>query len=95
MRRAESKQRPELKRNRYLWLKNKPNLSAEQAAQLGSLANTNLRTARAYRLRGDHGGRRAAERGGPATHTKHLLLRAALARAGQGSDRAACNGVSP
>jgi transposase len=51
VRRAESKERPELKRSRYLWLKNEPNLSAEQAAQLGSLAGTNLKTARAWRLR--------------------------------------------
>jgi transposase len=51
VRRAESKERPELKRSRYLWLKNEPNLSAGQAAQLGSLAGTNLKTARAYRLR--------------------------------------------
>jgi transposase len=51
VRRAEAKSRPELKRSRYLWLKNEPNLSAEQTAQLGSLASTNLKTARAYRLR--------------------------------------------
>lgn len=51
VRRAESKERPELKRTRYLWLKNEPHLSAEQTAQLGSLASTNLKTARAYRLR--------------------------------------------
>jgi transposase len=51
VRRAESKERPELKRSRYLWLKNEPHLSAQQAAQLGSLASTNLKTARAYRLR--------------------------------------------
>jgi transposase len=51
VRRAESRERPELKRSRYLWLENEPNLSAEQAAQLGSLASTNLKTARAYRLR--------------------------------------------
>ena len=51
VRRDESKSRPELKRSRYLWLKNERNLSAEQATQLGSLARTNLKTARAYRLR--------------------------------------------
>ena len=51
VRRAEAKSRPELKRSRYLWLKNEPNLSAEQTAQLGSLAKTNLKTARAYHLR--------------------------------------------
>ena len=51
VRRAEAKTRPELRRSRYLWLKNGPNLSAEQAAHLGSLASTNLKTARAWRLR--------------------------------------------
>jgi len=51
VRRDESKSRPELKRSRYLWLKNQRNLSAEQTAQLGSLAKTNLKTARAYHLR--------------------------------------------
>lgn len=51
VRRAEAKTRPELKRSRYLWLKNEPRLSVEQAAQLGSLASTNLKTARAWRLR--------------------------------------------
>jgi len=51
VRRAESKSRPELKRSRYLWLRNESNLSAEQSARLGSLAKTNLKTARAYHLR--------------------------------------------
>ena len=51
VRRDEVKSRPELKRSRYLWLRNENNLSAEQAAQLGSLAKTNLKTARAYHLR--------------------------------------------
>ena len=51
VRRAESKTRPELKRSRYLWLRNESNLSAEQSAHLGSLAKTNLKTARAYHLR--------------------------------------------
>jgi transposase len=51
VRRAEAKSRPELKRGRYLWLKNEPNLPPEQAARLGSLASTNLKTARAWRLR--------------------------------------------
>ena len=51
VRRAEVKSRPELKRSRYLWLKNERNLTAEQAAQLGSLSQTNLKTARAYHLR--------------------------------------------
>ena len=51
VRRAESKARPELKRSRYLWLKNERHLTAEQMAQLGSLAKANLKTARAYHLR--------------------------------------------
>jgi transposase len=51
VRRDEAKSRPELKRSRYLWLKNERNLSADQSAQLGSLARTNLKTARAYHLR--------------------------------------------
>ena len=51
VRRAEAKSRPELKRTRYLWLKNERNLTAKQAAQLGSLSKTNLKTARAHHLR--------------------------------------------
>ena len=51
VRRDETKSRPELKRSRYLWLKNERNLSSEQSAQLGSLSKTNLKTARAYHLR--------------------------------------------
>ena len=51
VRRDEVKSRPELKRSRYLWLRNENNLSAEQVAQLGSLSQTNLKTARAYHLR--------------------------------------------
>ncbi len=51
VRRAEAKERPELKRSRYLWLKNQRNLSAGQQASLGSLSRLNLKTARAYQLR--------------------------------------------
>ena len=51
VRRDEVKSRPELKRSRYLWLKNENNLTAEQSAQLGSLSQSNLKTARAYHLR--------------------------------------------
>lgn len=51
VRRAEAKERPELKRSRYLWLKNQRNLSAGQRANLGSLTRLNLKTARAYQLR--------------------------------------------
>jgi transposase len=51
VRRAEVKERPELRRTRYVWLKNERNLSAGQSQQLGSLCRTNLKTARAYQLR--------------------------------------------
>lgn len=51
VRRAEQKSRPELKRTRYLWLKNHGNLSNTQQEKVGSLAGTNLKTARAYRIR--------------------------------------------
>ena len=51
VRRAESKDRPELKRSRYLWLKNERHLSAEQSASLDVLSSMHLKTARAYRLR--------------------------------------------
>lgn len=51
VRRAEVKERPELRKTRYVWLKNERNLSAGQSLQLGSLCRTNLKTARAYQLR--------------------------------------------
>jgi transposase len=51
VRRAESKDRPELKRSRYLWLKNERRLSAEQSASLDVLSKMHLKTARAYQLR--------------------------------------------
>jgi len=51
VRRAESKGRPELKRSRYLWLRNEPSLSAENRAQLATLTRLHLKTARAYRIR--------------------------------------------
>ena len=51
VRRAESKTRPELKRSRYLWLKNEPNLSAEGRTNLDALTRMHLKTARAYQLR--------------------------------------------
>ena len=51
VRRAESKDRPELKRSRYLWLKNERHLSAQQSASLDMLSRMHLKTARAYRLR--------------------------------------------
>ena len=51
VRRAESKGRPELKRSRYLWLRNEPSLSAESRAQLAALTKLHLKTARAYQIR--------------------------------------------
>jgi transposase len=51
VRRAESKERPELKHSRYLWLKNERRLSVAQLAALAELTRLHLKTARAYRLR--------------------------------------------
>ena len=51
VRRAESKGRPELKRSRYLWLRNEPSLSAQSRASLAALTRLNLKTARAYQIR--------------------------------------------
>jgi transposase len=51
VRRAEQRSRAELKNSRYLWLKNPPNLSVRQRAQLDSLAGAKLKTGRAYRIR--------------------------------------------
>jgi transposase len=53
VRRQEQQDRPELKRTRYLWLKNPGNLKANQAATLATLQvkKLNLKTARAYHIR--------------------------------------------
>ena len=51
VRRAEVKARPELRGTRYVWTKNAPNLTAKQSALLDTLASTNLKTARAWRMR--------------------------------------------
>jgi len=51
VRRAESRERPELKHSRYLWLKNERHLSVEQLTTLAELTRMHLKTARAYRLR--------------------------------------------
>jgi transposase len=51
VRRAEQKDRPELNKTRYIWLKNKANLSAPQVDALAGLAGLNLKTARAYQIR--------------------------------------------
>ena len=51
VRRGEVKARPELKGTRYVWAKNQPNLTAKQADVLAALSTTNLKTARASRMR--------------------------------------------
>ncbi len=51
VRRAEQKSRPELKKTRYVWLKNTSNLTRSQTEVLDSLSGRNLKTARAYRIR--------------------------------------------
>src|SRR5215471_1325449 len=50
VRRAESKDRPQLKYSRYLWLMNESWLSVEQSLSR-ALCSMNLKTARAYRIR--------------------------------------------
>jgi len=53
VRRQEQQSRPELKRTRYIWLKNPENLKENQAATLETLQvkKLNLKTARAYHIR--------------------------------------------
>ena len=51
VRRAEVKERPELKGTRYVWGKNEANLTAKQSSVLDTLSSTNLKTARAWRMR--------------------------------------------
>ena len=53
VRRQEQQDRPELKRTRYLWLKNPANLKKKQAEALESLQvkKLNLKTLRAYHIR--------------------------------------------
>jgi transposase len=53
VRRQEQQSRPELKRTRYLWLKNPGNLKMHQSATLETLQvkKLNLKTARAYHIR--------------------------------------------
>ena len=51
VRRAEVKERPELRGTRYVWIKNEPNLTAKQSTVLDTLSSTNLKTARAWRMR--------------------------------------------
>ena len=53
VRRAEQKERPELKRTRYIWLKNPAHLRRKQAERLEELRVTKLalKTARAYQIK--------------------------------------------
>jgi transposase len=51
VRRQEQKTRPELKKTRYIWLKNSTNLTQPQLDTLESLSKSNLKTARAYQIR--------------------------------------------
>ena len=51
VRHAEQKGRPELQKTRYIWLKNRGNLSEAQLDALGGLTDLNLKTARAYQIR--------------------------------------------
>ena len=51
VRRAEQMDRPELKKTRYIWLKNEGNLTKVQRETFGGLADLNLKTARAYQIR--------------------------------------------
>jgi len=50
-RREEVKSHPELKRSRYVWLKNEQNLSAKGREMLATLSKMYLKTARAWQLR--------------------------------------------
>ncbi len=58
VRRVESKSRPELKRSRYVWLKNEANLTVKQREKLTWLTRPSmqLKTARAARWRDDFNG---------------------------------------
>ncbi|QZT34570.1 ISL3 family transposase [Caldalkalibacillus thermarum TA2.A1] len=51
VRRAEQKEVDDLKKTRYIWLKNEQNLTAKQREQLIKLKDTNLKTARAYKIK--------------------------------------------
>jgi transposase len=53
VRREEQKERPELKKTRYLWMKNRAKLTNKQEAELDALTpkKVGLRTARAYQLK--------------------------------------------
>ena len=51
VRRAEQKSEPELKKTRYLWLKNEHNLDADERPTFDVLKDSTLKTAKAYRIK--------------------------------------------
>jgi len=51
VRRQEQKQKPELKKTRFSWLKNEENMKLDEAERFQALKNSTLDTARAYRLK--------------------------------------------
>ena len=51
VRREEQRDRPELKKTRYIWLKNPDKLKQHQLSILERLTHVNLKTARAYQIR--------------------------------------------
>jgi transposase len=51
VRKEEQKQTPELKKTKYIWLKNESNLKPEQKETLERLKDSNLQTGKAYRLK--------------------------------------------
>lgn len=51
VRREEAKTRKELKKTRYLWLKNPSNLTTKQKQTMAELPTHNLKTAKAYQIR--------------------------------------------
>lgn len=51
VRKKEVAEQPELKKSRYIWLKNKNNLKEKQKEKLVKMCKMNLQTAKAYRLK--------------------------------------------
>lgn len=51
VRREEQREQPDLKKSRYLWLRNPKDLNKEQQGRLQTLSELNLKTGRAYRLK--------------------------------------------
>ena len=51
VRRTETRDKPELKNTRYIWLKNRNDLTVKQEAALESLSRSNLKTGRVYRMK--------------------------------------------